>query len=299
MKHFYLLIALLAVFTLPAYAQDDKAAPSDVEIVKIKDNLHMLISPQGGNVIASTGEDGTFIIDDQLEGRSEIIEQALKTISDKDIKFILNTHYHFDHTGGNETYGEKGAIIVSQDNVRKRLSSDEFITYFKKSQPALKKAGLPIVTFTNEMTLHYNGDDVQIMYLPNAHTDGDSAAYFKNANVIVTGDIVFNNMYPFIDAEHGGSFVGMIAAQNKLLQLANDDTIILPGHGKAMTKADLQAYTIALGTIGERVKTHIKEGKTLEEVLAANPSAEFDKTMGGGIISTQSFISFLYDQLKK
>ncbi len=286
------LIALLFV-PFSAYAQND------VEIVKIKDGIHMLISPQGGNVAVSSGLDGTFIIDDQLDGRSKIIKNAIKTITDQDTKFILNTHYHFDHTGGNESFGEDGAIIVAHDAVRERLSTKQFITYFKKEMQPLSKAGLPVVTFSKDMNLHYNNDDIQIIHVESAHTDGDAIAYFKNDNVIVTGDTVFNGMYPFIDAEHGGSLKGLLAAQATMLEIADEDTAIIPGHGALMNKADLQAYHDMLTTISGRIETSIKDGKTLEETLDAKPSAEFDEKMGHGIVGPEAFVSFLYKHLSQ
>jgi len=290
------LLTLLALLFIPfaAHAQEN-----DLEIVKVRDGIHMLISPNGGNVTASVGEEGTFIVDDNLEGRDQIITDAIKGLNGQDVKFILNTHYHFDHTGTNEAFGEKGAIIVAHDNVRERLSTRQFISFFKKEMPPLEKSGLPVVTFAQGLNLHYNGDDVQIIHLPNAHTDGDSAAFFKNQNVIVAGDVIFNGMYPFIDAEHGGSLKGLLAAQEALLKLADDNTAIIPGHGPLMNKADLQAYHDALATIAGNIKTAIMDGKTLEETLAAKPTAAYDEKMGGGFITPEVFVSFLHGHLKQ
>lgn len=293
MKHFPLIILALLVIPFSAYAQND------VKITRLKDNIHMLVSPGGGNVVASTGEDGTFIIDDQLTGRSEIIEAAIKSISDQDIKFILNTHYHFDHSGGNEFFGKKNAIIVAHDNVRKRLSTRQFITYFNKELPPLSKAGLPVVTFANDITFYYNGDSIKITHFPAAHTDGDAVAHFTNENIIVAGDLIFNGMYPFIDIEHGGSVEGIIAALDVLLKLADEETLIVPGHGPLMGKVDLQAYRQALATISERVKSAIKEGQTLEQVTIANPTQEFDESMGKGMIGPDTFVSILYEDLRR
>ncbi len=290
------LLTLLALLFIPLSAT---AQENGVEIVKVRDGIHMLISPNGGNVTASTGEDGTFIVDDNLEGRGSILTDAIKGLNGQDIKFILNTHYHFDHTGTNETFGENGAIIVAHDNVRERLSTKQFISFFKKEMPALSKSGLPVVTFAEGLNLHYNGDDVQIIHLPNAHTDGDSAAFFKNQNVIVTGDTVFNGMYPFIDAEHGGSIKGTLAAHDTLIALADEGTAIIPGHGPLMNKADLQAYRDALAAITANIGAAIKDGKTLEETIAMKPSAKFDEKMGGGFITPEIFTSFLYKHLSR
>ncbi len=292
MKHLILALALLAL-SFPSHAQDAQ----DTKITNIRDNLHFLVSPSGGNITVSTGIDGTFIIDDQLEDRGEIIEQAIKTISDESIKFVLNTHYHFDHTGGNEHFGAQDALIVAHDNVYERLSTDQFITHFKRDMPALKKEGLPVVTFDNTMTLHYNGDDIKIIHTPNAHTDGDAAAHFTNENVIVAGDTIFNNMYPFIDTEHGGNVKGVIKALDIYSALADDNTIIVPGHGPLMNKAELQTYRDALATMTASVETAISEGKTLEQIIAAKPTKDFDETMGKGMIPPDVFVTFLYESL--
>ncbi|PCJ97887.1 MAG: MBL fold metallo-hydrolase [Zetaproteobacteria bacterium] len=292
MKHIPLLIMTLFIAPLSAQAQND-----DVKIIQVKNNIYQLISPMGGNVTVSTGEDGTFIFDDQLSGRSEIIKSAVKSINDQDIKFILNTHYHFDHTGGNEFFGEENAIIVAHDNVRKRLSTEQFITYFSKKMPPLSKAGLPVVTFSKDITFHHNNDDIKITHIPNAHTDGDAIAYFTNQNIIVAGDIIFNGMYPFIDTEHGGSIHGLIAAHDTLLAIANDDTIIVPGHGPLMNKAELQTYRHALATITKNIERAIKDGKTLEQTIATKPTKDFDETLGKGFIGPDAFTTILYNHL--
>lgn len=274
-------------------------AQKDIEVTKIKNNIYMLVSPKGGNVAVSTGKDGTFIIDDQLAGRSQIIDDAVKTITDKDIQFILNTHYHFDHTGGNEFLGKQGALLVAHDNVRERLSTEQFITFFNRTMPPLSKEGLPVITFSNDMTFHYNDDDIKIIHLPSAHTDGDSIAHFVNENVIVTGDTVFHHMYPFIDAEHGGSIQGLLSGIDILLSLANKDTLIIPGHGTVMTKIDLQDYRDTLASIANKITDAIKNGKTLEQAIAMKPTQEFDAKMNKGkVVKPDAFVSLVYNMLK-
>lgn len=294
MKHIPLLILTLCIAPFSAYAQE-----SDVKIIQVKNNIHVLVSPQGGNVVTSTGEDGTFIIDDQLAGRSALIKAAAKSINDQDIKFVLNTHYHFDHTGGNEFFGKENAIIVAHDSVRERLSTKQFITYFKKEMPPLSKAGLPVVTFSKDMTFHHNGNDIKVVHVPHAHTDGDVVAYFVNENVIVAGDTIFNGMYPFIDTEHGGSIHGLIAAHDTLLALANDETIIIPGHGPLMNKVELHTYQQALATIAKNIETAIESGKTLEQTVTAKPTQAFDEKMGSGFIGPDAFTTILYNHLSQ
>jgi len=292
------LIAATLLIT-PAYAETKAHGQDSIELKKLADNLHVLITEQGGNVTISTGEDGTFIIDDQLKGREHVVTDNIKKITDKPIKFILNTHYHFDHTGGNETFGAQNAIIVAHDNVRERLSTDQFITRFNKKLPSLSRPGLPVVTFANNMTLNYNNSTAKIMHLPNAHTDGDSIAHFTKENVIVAGDTIFNSMYPFIDTEHGGSIQGMIKAMDAILDLSNETTTIIPGHGAPMNKAELKALQKTLTEISNNVETLIQDGKTLKEITAAKPTQTFDAKMGGGFIPPDAFVSILYDSLAK
>lgn len=287
-------LTLISIFIIPSLAW----AGSDIEIVPIKDHLHMLISPKGGNVIVSTGDSGTFIIDDQLETRSAAIKKAVASIDPLPVKFVLNTHYHFDHTGGNEAFSKDGALIVAHDNVRKRLSTKQFITYFQREMLPLSGSALPVVTFSSNLTLHYNDDDIRIIHVPNAHTDGDSVAYFSGQNVMVTGDTVFNGRYPFFDAEHGGSIKGLITGLNQLLALADDKTIIAPGHGNLMNKADLQSYKDILEIIMLRVEKSVAAGKSLEEVITERPSKEYDATMGQGLVEPDAFVTLIYKDIK-
>ncbi len=293
----YSVLALLILLLMPI---STFAAEKGVKIDKITETIYMLMSPQGGNVIASIGEDGIFLIDDQLNGRSEIIDKALENLGGQDVNFILNTHYHFDHTGGNEFFGKHdGTVIAAHDTVRKRLSTKQFITQFKKEMKALSKEGLPALTFAQGMNFHYNGDEIKAIHIPAAHTDGDVIAHFTKANVIVTGDIVFNNMYPFLDIEHGGSSQGIMAAHQKIMALADENTIILPGHGARMNKADLKAYSAALATLIGRVEKLVKEEKTLEETQNANPTSGLEETLKAAVVGPKAFIKFVYMDLSR
>lgn len=292
MKYCLLLLTLL-VSSTPIFAK------SDVEISQVRNNIHYIVSPQGGNVVVSVGDDGVFVIDDQLTTRSKVIDDTIKSVTDQDVQFVLNTHYHFDHTGGNEHFGKKGAIIVAHENVQKRLSTKQFITFFKKELPALSKVGLPVITFEDDITFHYNGDKINVIHLSDAHTDGDAAAFFEKENVIVTGDTVFNSRYPFIDVEHGGTIKGMIKAVDVLLGLANAQTIIVPGHGVLMNKQDLLAYRDVLASVASNVEPLVKQGKTLKDVLAAKPSQAFDQVYGNGLVSGDAFVTLIYQSLKE
>ena len=290
-----LLLSFLVILAFPFVAVAQETAP---ETLKIKAGLYLLVSPQGGNVVVSSGEDGTFLIDDQLAGRSEVISQAVAAISSQPADFILNTHYHFDHTGGNEAFGAEGAVIVAHDNVRKRLSTKQFITHFKREMKPLGKAGLPVVTFAQEVTFHYNGETIHVLHVPDAHTDGDAIAHFEKENVIVAGDVIFNGLYPFIDTEHGGSIKGVINALDAITARGDRKTLVVPGHGPVMKMAEVKAYREMLAKIASRIEEGIEAGKSREEVIASKPTQEFDGHMAGDVVSPDAFVGMLYDDLR-
>ena len=250
MKYIYTL-ALLS-FSLIACAQG-RFDGVEITIVPAGENVYMLTGA-GGNIGISTGEDGVFMIDDQFAPLSEKIIAAIKTISDKPIKFLVNTHFHGDHTGGNTNFAKTGAMIVAHENVRKRLSENE------------DASGLPVITFSEDATFYMNDNDIFITHVHHAHTDGDALVYFAQSNVLHTGDTFFNGRFPYIDINRGGSIDGDIEAAKKGLMLVNDDTKIIPGHGKIGTKADYQNYLEMLIEIRTNIQEAINQGKTEDEV---------------------------------
>ncbi len=291
---FFLLLGFFVFLSPLSAALAQEPAP---QTEKIRGGLYLMVSPQGGNVVVSTGRDGTFLIDDQLEGRSAVMRAAVEKIAGGGADFILNTHYHFDHTGGNEAFGEEGAVIVAHDNVRKRLSTPQFITHFQRKMKPLAREGLPVVTFAKEVTFHHNGDTLHILHLPDAHTDGDSIAHFEEENVIVAGDVIFNGMYPFIDVEHGGSITGVINALDAITARADRRTVIVPGHGPVMKLSEVKAYRDVMAQIAMRVEEGIEAGKSRQEVVDSKPTAEFDETMSGEVVSADAFVGIVYDDL--
>ncbi|MGL6162701.1 MBL fold metallo-hydrolase [Microbulbifer sp.] len=271
---------------------------SGVEISskKVADNLYML-QGAGGNIALFAGEDGAFMVDDQFAPLSAKIQKAVVGLTDKPLRFVINTHWHGDHTGGNETLGETGALIVAHENVRKRMSTKQFIKAFGREVPASPDAALPVITFTDAAAFHWNGDDVIVQHVDPAHTDGDSIVHFKKANVIHMGDTFFNGTYPFIDLSSGGSFDGVIASAERVLKLADDQTKIIPGHGPLADKAGLQKYRDTLVALRGKILALIQQGKSREEVIAARPTRDFDQQYGQGFMKPDLWTGIVYDSL--
>jgi glyoxylase-like metal-dependent hydrolase (beta-lactamase superfamily II) len=253
-----------------------------------------MIAGQGGNIGIFTGRDGTFLIDDQFAPLTGKIIEAIKSVGGDYPKFLINTHYHGDHTGGNENLGQGGTLIFSHDNVRERLSTGSFIKAFNMKMAGISREGLPVVTFSEDISFHLNGDSVRAIHVPNAHTDGDSFIYFKGANVIHAGDFFFNGIYPFIDVNHGGSLKGMIIAVDKVLSMADENTKIIPGHGPLSDKAQLKSYRQMLGTAYERLRRLKAEGKTAQEAVAAKPLADLEAIWGDGVFKSDRWIVLIY-----
>ena len=274
--------------TTPVHADDVKINPT-----QITKQIYMLAG-EGGNIGLFIGEDGTFLIDDQFAPLTEKILAAIKSVGGDTPKFLINTHYHGDHTGSNEKLGKSGTLIFSHHNVRERLSTGSFIEAFNKKRAAVSKEGLPVVTFSEDISFHLNGDNVQAIHVPHAHTDGDSFISFTKANVIHAGDILFNGFYPFIDVNHGGSLKGMIKAVDQILSLADDNTKIIAGHGPMATKAQLAEYRQMLETAYERLRALKAAGKTAQEAAATNPLADLEEIWGDGLFTGDRWIEIIY-----
>jgi glyoxylase-like metal-dependent hydrolase (beta-lactamase superfamily II) len=284
-------------FAAAAFAQQD-FSKVEIETQKLADTVYMMTGA-GGNLGVSVGEDTVFVIDDQFAPLTPKIQAAIAKLSPKPVQFVLNTHWHFDHTGGNENLGKAGAIIVAHENVRKRLSTEGFIEFLGMKTKPEPKIALPIVTFTNGVTFHLNGDDLVVTHAPRAHTDGDSIVEFRKSKVVHMGDTFFNKLYPFIDTSSGGSVEGVLAAADRVLKIAADDTKIIPGHGPLGNKADLKAYRDMLAAISGNIRVQIKAGKTLDQVVASKPTAKYDEVWGKGFLAPEKFVAMLYGNIKK
>lgn len=289
--------ALAALFVLAAamrLPQDSDFSGVRIDSQPVAGSVHMLTG-SGGNMGLSVGDDGAFLIDDQFAPLAERILAAVAKLTDEPVKFVVNTHWHGDHTGGNEQMGGAGATLVAHDNVRVRMSSPQRMELFGRDVPASPEAALPVITFEHGLTFHHNGDTVDVFHVPGAHTDGDAIIHFQDAGVFHMGDTFFNGMYPFIDTGSGGSIHGVIAAADAVLQRAGDGDRIIPGHGPLSDVEDLRAYRDMLIVARDRIQILIDEGKSREDIVADAPTADLDPTWGGGFMQPDVWVGLVYD----
>src|SRR5579871_5621564 len=287
MKTLCRVLVLLGITTAAASARAQMGDPAKVTLktTPVAGGISMIEGANGfagGNVAVSVGDDGVFIIDDEIEPMTAKLKAALAALSKKPVRFVVNTHWHMDHAGNNPAMAAAGAVIVAQDNVLHMGDKEMKI----KAQPA---AALPVVTFTDDVTLHLNGDEVHVIHVAPAHTDGDSIVHFKKTNVIHTGDTVTAS-YPIVDIDSGGQFEGFIAAADKILSLCDDNTKIIPGHGPLMTKGDMVAYRQMLIDVRDKVGKLIAGKKSADEIKAAKPLADLDAKWGQGFIKADFVI---------
>jgi len=268
----------------------------DVEIqtTKVADGVYAL-QGRGGNLGLVVGNRGAFLIDDQYAPLTDPILAAIDEITDLPLQFVFNTHWHSDHTGGNENLAETGALIVAHDNVRKRLEAGQLIEFFNSEVPPAPDTALPVVTFSDTVTFHLGGHTVHAEHVANAHTDGDSIVRLEEANVIHTGDLVFYNMYPFIDYSSGGNLGGMVRAADRILELADDNTKIIVGHGgPVINQTQMTDYRDLLAGIHQRMQQMISEGNSLNEILEANLLADYEDQWGSGFINAKRWVELIY-----
>ncbi|TBN01833.1 MBL fold metallo-hydrolase [Hyunsoonleella flava] len=280
-----LIFIVFNLFNITAQSRWDKVT---ITTTKLTDNTYMLVGA-GGNIGVSVGEDGILIIDDQFAPLTDKIVAALKQLSDKPIKYVMNTHHHGDHTGGNENFGNLGATIMAHDNVKKRL---------KEKSPAI---ALPVITFNDKLSVQMNGETVVVIHVDSAHTDGDALLYFTESNVLHTGDTYFNGRYPYMDLKSGGSVDGYINAVKTGLMLVDENTKIIPGHGALSNKAEYETFLKMLETLKANVLAEIKKGKTEDEVAANNTITKTYDALDYGccFINSEKIKRTFYRSLKK
>ncbi len=285
-------LASLSLMSLSALAQQDFSAV-EIETVDVADGLYMLIG-QGGNIALSTGDDGAFIVDTQFAPLSEKIQAAVNDAGGDTVRFVINTHYHGDHMGGNENFNAAGATIMAHDNVQVRLTTEQVSTMDGSTTPPAPAGAVPVVTYPSRMTFHWNGNTVNLYHAANAHTDGDSIVHFTNLNAFHMGDAFVNGGFPFVDVNAGGSLAGIIAGADIVLNRSNTATRIIPGHGDLATPDDLRAFRDMLQTMHQRIQALVDEGMSEDEVVAANPAAEFEAQWGGGFMNGENFTRFSF-----
>lgn len=289
---------LLALVGAPASAQNTM---DDVQITtqQLTDGVYLLMG-QGGNIGVSVGDDGVFLIDDQFAPLTEKILAAIAAITSESVRFVFNTHWHGDHTGGNENMGEAGALIVAHDNVRERMSADQVLERVGRpvsTTPASPDGALPVVTFTDDVSFHINGDRLHAFHVEHAHTDGDAIVHFVEANVVHMGDTFFRDRFPFIDTASGGSIDGLIAAAGDALGVMDAETQIIPGHGPISTREDLRAYRDALKTMRDAVADLMEEGMSLEQIQAARPVRAQAQMWGQNRAAEDNFVATIHFSL--
>ena len=292
-------IAALTILVLatPALAQQQDFSKVEIKVERVAPGVAMLAGA-GGNIGVSYGEDGNVIIDDQFAPLVPKILAAVKTLDPDPIRFVINTHWHGDHTGGNEALGGQGSVIVAQDNVRKRMSVDTLSKRFSSTMKASPKEALPVITFDQGVTFHLNGDTLQVVHVANAHTDGDALIYWQKANAIHMGDTFFNKVsFPFIDLESGGSIDGAIAAARRGLELVQPGGRVIPGHGPLATREDLAAYLAMLEDVRAKVAAGMEAGRTRDQVIASKPAAPYLATTQEGFIKADDFVGTVFDSL--
>jgi glyoxylase-like metal-dependent hydrolase (beta-lactamase superfamily II) len=294
-------LALVVTSTLALAGSAAAQAGMDtvrIRTVPVAGGVSMLTG-NGGNIAVAAGEDAVFLVDDQYAPLTQKIIDAVKAITDKPIRFLVNTHWHGDHTGGNENFGKAGVVLVAHDNVRQRMSVEQFMARFNRRVPPSPRAALPVITFAEMVTFHLNDDDIHVVHVPSAHTDGDAVVHWVKANVLHLGDTYFNGGYPFIDLGSGGSINGLIDALNGALRYANETTKIIPGHGALATRADLVTYRDMVVGVRDEVQRHIAMNHGLEAILAAKPTAKWDATWGKGFIGPDDLVRTVFESLTK
>jgi cyclase len=263
----------------------------EIKATKVAGNVYML-EGSGGNIGVSVGSDGILIVDDQFAPLADKIKAALKNLGEGKLKFILNTHWHGDHTGGNAVFGAE-APIIAQTNVRKRLATDQKSEFFKHTTPASPKEALPVITFDESLSVHFNGEEIRVIHFPHGHTDGDSVIFFTSSNVVHMGDDFFAGRFPFVDLESGGDVEGLIKNVADILPKLPPGVKLIPGHGPISTAADLKLYQRMLVETNAVVRNKMKAGKTLEQIKAEGLPDEW-KSWGTGFIKTDAWIEIIY-----
>ncbi|MGI9010871.1 MAG: MBL fold metallo-hydrolase [Nitrososphaeraceae archaeon] len=272
----------------------------DVEIIvnQLDNNGTYMLVGKGGNIGLSVGDDGVLLIDSQFEQLTgKILSAIYNKITDKPVKFVINTHWHQDHTGGNENLVNNGSIVIAHENVRERLSTEQFVDFLNREYKPAPINALPTITYNDSITFYFDDDKIDLYHLPNAHTDGDSIIYFNKRNVIHTGDVYVNGRYPFIDHSSGGSIDGIITGIEKIISIIDNETKIIPGHGLLSNLDELQDYLHMLKDIRQQVETMVKNKYNLEEIIKSDITSDYDIVYSDSFINSGDFLAFVYNDI--
>ena len=286
---------VLLLFAISVTAQTD-FSKVEIKVTKVAGNVYML-EGAGGNIGVSVGDDGILIVDDQFAPLADKIRAALKGIADKKLRFILNTHWHGDHTGGNVAFGPE-APVIAHDNVRKRMAVEQKSEVFKRTTPASPKEALPVITFNQNLTVHFNGEEIRAIHFPQGHTDGDSVIFFAGSNVVHLGDDFFAGRFPFVDLESGGSVEGLTKNIGEIITKIPAGAKLIPGHGPLSGIEDLMNYHNMLVTTSDIVRAKIKAGKTLEQIKSEGLPDTW-KSWGTGFVKTDVWLETIYRSATK
>lgn len=293
-------LLLPLALAVPAAAQQGMANVR-IETIPVADGVYMLTG-QGGNIGVSVGDDGVFVIDDQYAPLTDRILAAIRAITPAPVRFVVNTHWHGDHVGGNENMGEAGALLVAHHNVRSRLEVEQVLERVGRvdTTAAAPEGALPVLTFGEDVTFHLNGDELHAFHVEHAHTDGDAIIHFRRSDVVHMGDTYFSaaaGTYPFIDIGSGGTIDGLIAAIGAALAVMGPDTRVIPGHGALATRDEVRAYADMLKAVRDRVAAAKRQGRTEAQVQAERPTREWDAEREGGFVSADAFVAAVYRSL--
>lgn len=295
-KSICLFLGLFCLTKIIVFAQPE-TENAVINTIKIKDHIHLLQWSGAGNIMLLSGKDGNILIDDQFAPLSGKINSAIQAINPGQVKFLFNTHYHGDHSGGNVNFAKTGATIIAHANVRARLSGDSTKVTFAPGSKAEPQLAWPVITFNEGMNVYLNKEEVVVFHVDNAHTDGDALFYLPKSNVLHTGDCFMKDKFPFIDRNSGGSVNGWISAVSKVLTIIDDETVIIPGHGDLANKKNYRNIRDAVIVLYDAVKKNVKLGKNQEQILAMNLAKEYDSNFGNGFISGSALIETIFKEL--